>query len=151
MLELLLCFALATGITRAQRAGHRWALVGGTLVAYLLFADTLSALAGMHDDHSAYSFFNYLFLGPGVAPSRSPAALPLPHVLLEHPLLTRGLRVLACAAVTRQCLRESAALNPLLPRAYELDGIAMPFAGAGVIDTLEAILLVFAATLAARP
>jgi hypothetical protein len=109
MLELLLCFALATALERARRARHRVALFGGAVVAYLLVADTLSAIAGSRGDQQVFSLFNYLFIGPGVAPIRSPAALPLPAFTLDQPWLVRVARVLVCSATSWMVLRESAA------------------------------------------
>lgn len=41
-------------------------------------------------------------------------------------------------------LRESSQLNPLLPRAYALDGVALPFIAVGVLDALEGVLVIFA-------
>jgi hypothetical protein len=150
MLELLLCFAVATGIERARRARHRVALLGGGVVAYLIVADTLCAVAGNRGDQQIFSLFNYLFIGPGAAALRSDAALPLPSIALDHPWLVRVTRSLLCGGISWHVLRESSRLNPLLPRAYALDALAMPFVGAAIIDAVELIVLVFAATLAAR-
>ena len=100
MLELLLCFALATGIERARRGRHRVALLGGAVVAYLIVADTLCAVAGNRGDQQIFSLFNYLFIGPGAAPLRSDAALPLPTVALDHPWLVRVTRSLLCGSTS---------------------------------------------------
>ena len=97
-----------------------------------------------------YSVFNEFLLGPGSAAVRAPGLLPLPELLLQYPLALRGLRIALCTAASWRCLNESSQLNPLLPRAYALDDIALPFAGAGVLDTLEGIVLIFAMQLAAR-
>lgn len=145
MLELLLCFALATGVYRAHRARHRWVALGGWLAVYLLLADTWSALAAVsHGPQPYHLVFVYMFLGPGAGPLREAAVLPLPPLLLVLPLVLRGLRALCTATCAWVCLRESSKLNPLLPRAYALDGIAMPFAGASVIDAVESVLLLWA-------
>jgi hypothetical protein len=47
-------------------------------------------------------------------------------------------------------LRRPTVRNPLLPRAYALDGIAMAFAGAAVVDALEGVLLLCAWALTAN-
>jgi hypothetical protein len=144
MFELLLCFALGVGLTRAGKARHLWSLSGGLAAVYLVVADTLGVLAARGGPRPLFSLFNELFLGPGSTALRAPGALPLPDLLLEHPLIVRGLRVALCAIVAWRCLHESSALNPLLPRARALDAIGMCFVGAAVIDAAETVLLVFA-------
>jgi hypothetical protein len=141
VLELLLLVVLLTGMMRAGHAGHGWALIGGAAVLYLLLADTLSVAAVDSVVHAPLAAFNDVFIGPGTAAQRAPGALPLPALLLRHPLWLRGLRSLLSGAVATRCMQESAKLNPLVPRSYELDGIAMPFAGAGIIDALEGLVL----------
>jgi hypothetical protein len=143
-LELLLLVVLLTGLMRAGHAGHAWAVLGGAAALYLLLADTLSVVAVDSAARPLLSAFNDIFIGPGTAASRAPGALPLPALLLGHPLWLRGLRSLLSATVAGRCLHESGKLNPLMPRSYELDGIAMPFAGAGVIDAAEAVVLFLA-------
>jgi hypothetical protein len=64
--------------------------------------------------------------------------------LIAQPLWTRVLRASLFWAVGFACLRESAKLNPVVSRAYALDGVAMPFIAVGLIDALEAVLLIFA-------
>lgn len=53
-------------------------------------------------------------------------------------------RASLCWALGYALLRQSAQLNPLLPRAYALDGVALPFIAVGLLDALEAVLIVFA-------
>jgi hypothetical protein len=151
VLELLLAAALLIGLVRAGRARHRWALVCGAVAFYLLAADTLSVVAASGAPRSVYSLFNDLFLGPGSSLDRAPAWLPLPALLVRYPLVLRALRIVLCAAASWRCSSESSQLNPLLPRAYALDGVALPFAGAAVLDTVEGIVVIFALLLAARP
>lgn len=67
---------------------------------------------------------------------------------MQHPLLLRTTRASLCAAASFVCLRQSAQLNPLLPRAYALDGVAMPFAGAAIVDAIEGVVLLWALALA---
>lgn len=62
----------------------------------------------------------------------------------------RATRIALSAFASWYCLNESAKLNPLLPRAYTLDGIAMPFAGAAVAEGIEAVLLLWAFALVAQ-
>jgi hypothetical protein len=68
----------------------------------------------------------------------------LPTLLIEHSLLVRPLRSLVCWLVAWTCFRESNQLNPLLPRAYALDGLAMAFVGAGIVDALATVVLLWA-------
>jgi hypothetical protein len=150
VLELLLLFALLLALVRALRARHRWAVTCGAVALYLLVADTLGVVAASGGPRSMYSLFNDLFLGPGSSLERAAALLPLPVWLVRYPLLLRALRVALCSAASWRCLSEASQLNPLLPRAYQLDGVALPFAGAAVLDCVETIVLVFALLLAAR-
>ena len=150
MLELLLLAALLQGLIRAARARHRWALGTGGAALYLLLADTLAVVAASAQPQPVYAVFNLFLLGPGSSAVREPGLLPVPGLLLQHPLALRGLRIALCAAGSWRCLDQSSRLNPLLPRAYQLDDIALPLAGAAVLDTLEAVVLIFALQLAAR-
>jgi len=151
VLELLLLAALLLGLARAARAQHRWALVCGAAALYLLIADTLAVLAARDGPRPLYSLFTDLFLGPGSSLERTAALLPLPGLLVRYPLLLRAVRIALSSAASWRCLSESSRLNPLLPRAYQLDGVALPLAGAAVLDSAEGILLVFALLLATRP
>jgi hypothetical protein len=141
VLELLLLVVLLTGLMRAGHAGHAWALLGGAAALYLLLADTLSVAAVDSTARPLFAAFNHVVIGPGTSAFRAPGALPLPALLLSHPLWLRGLRSLLSGAVASRCLHESSKLNPLVPRSYELDGIAMPFFGAGFIDAAEGVVL----------
>ena len=83
-------------------------------------------------------------------PDRAPGLLPLPSLALSNPLSLRATRIALGSLAAWHCLRESSRLNPLLPRAYTLDAIAMPFAGAAVVDTIEGVLLLWAFAMAAH-
>lgn len=85
-----------------------------------------------------------MFLGPLALPERAAAIPPLPSFALDHPLGVRITRIMLGTIAAAACLRESSRLNPLLPRAYTLDGIAMPFVGAAVVDSIECVLLMWA-------
>jgi hypothetical protein len=74
--------------------------------------------------------------------------LPLPAFALSYPLTVRAIRIALSTFAAWRCLRESAPLNPLLERAYALDGIAFAFTGAAVVDALEGVLLLWALALA---
>lgn len=149
MLECLLFVAVATGVWRALRAGHGVSASFGVLVSYLLLADVCAAWA-VSQSHHAFDVFSYAFLGPLTARERAATYLALPDLALEHPWALRAARIVLCASASWRCLRESARLNPLLPRAYALDGIALPFAGAAVVELLEGVVLVWAHALATR-
>jgi hypothetical protein len=142
MLELLVCANLALGLMRAVRLHDRGTVLGGVAALYLLAADTL-AVFPISGSLSWFHPFGVMFFGPGVLPYRQ-AGLLIPGLLIEEPLLLRALRVGACAAVAWRCLHRSAKLNPLMPRAYALDAVAVPFTGAAVLDTLTGIVLVMA-------
>jgi hypothetical protein len=144
MFELLLCFALAVALVRAGRARHAWSLGLGSAVVYLVLADTLAAFAGNPGPQQVFALFNYFFLGPGSASVRAPAVLPLPALLVAQPLLLRGLRCALSGVAAWRCFGEASELNPLVPRARALDGIALSFAGAAVVDAAEAVVLIFA-------
>lgn len=141
MLEALFCGALATGVVRATRARVRLALVAGAIVSYLWLADTLAVFATRTEPAHPLLVIIVLFLGPGAAPTRIAGSLPLPTVLFDWPLVLRALRVALCGLAAQQCFRHASRLNPLLPRAYALDGVALPFAGAAVADALALVLL----------
>ena len=149
MLELLLCYAIAVGSWRATRARHGLALTCSLLLVYLITADLLAAWA-VKGPHHVFDVFSYMFLGPMSLPYRAASLLPLPAAALSHPLGLRAARAVISAVASWSCLRESAQQNPLLPRAYTLDGIAMPFAGAAVIELIESVLLLWALTMAAH-
>lgn len=144
MLELGLFATLVLALVRALRMRHRWALIGGSAALYLLLADTLCVIAARDVPRAIYSVFNELFLGPGTSAARAPGLLPLPALLIAQPLWLRGARIALCAAGSWRCLHESSQLNPLLPRAYALDAIGLPLAGAAVLDALATIVLLFA-------
>ncbi|HKP62908.1 MAG TPA: hypothetical protein VJV78_39505 [Polyangiales bacterium] len=143
MLEFLITCALASGIARALRLRHGWALLGGCAVAYLLLGDTLAAFAA-RGQGSIFGLFGSVFIGPGASPLRGTGPLPWPRFLTQYPLLVRALRSSLCGIVAWICLRQSNRLNPLLPRAYALDAVGMPFAGAAVVDALIAVILFWA-------
>lgn len=152
MLEFLLWLAVLVSLRRALRARHRTAIVCAVLLTYLLLADTLASWAMPRPNHQAFELFGYLFLGPLSARDRAASVLPLPALVLAQPLLLRAFRIALSAFAAWHCLRESSALNPLLPRAYTLDGIAFGFTGAAVVDAIEAVLLLWASALAfSRP
>jgi hypothetical protein len=65
-------------------------------------------------------------------------------VAIAQPLWIRAMRASLCWALGYAFLRQSAQLNPLLPRAYALDGVALPFIAVGLLDALEAVLIIFA-------
>jgi hypothetical protein len=71
-------------------------------------------------------------------------------MLLAEPLAVRIVRVGCCGVVAWVCFYRSAQLNPLLPRAYALDAVALPFAGAAVADTLVSVLVGLARYFAGR-
>lgn len=150
MLELLLWLALVVAMRRSIRARHKLAILCCTAVCYLLLADSLASLA-VSKPHQLFDFFGYLFLGPLSAAERAASRLPLPAVALALPLTVRATRIALSTFASWKCLHESAPLNPLLPRAYALDAIAMAFAGAAVVDALEGVLLLWASLLAAEP
>jgi hypothetical protein len=143
MLEALQLFAFVVAVWRARVLGSRIAVFVAGIVAYLLLADLLCMLAAPAEGN-VFALFRNVFLGPTAAPLRAASVLPLPASLISHPLWIRALRASLCWAVGFACLRESAALNPLMPRAYALDGVAMPFIAVGLIDALEAVLLILA-------
>jgi hypothetical protein len=143
VLELLLWLAVATGMWRAARARHWHAVFCGALLGYLLIADLVASLA-VSQPHHIFDLFSYMFLGPLSARERVASFLPLPALAIDHPLVLRATRVALSTLASWRCLRESSQLNPLLPRAYTLDGIAMPFAGAAVVDAIEGVLLLWA-------
>jgi len=143
MLEALQLFAFVVAIRRALALGGRIALFVAGIVAYLLLADLLCMLAAPAEGN-VFGLFRNVFLGLTAAPLRAASVLPLPAPLIAQPLWTRALRSGLCWAVGIACLRESAKLNPLVPRAYALDGVALPFIAVGLIDALEAVLLIFA-------
>jgi hypothetical protein len=149
VLEFLLCLAAVTAISRAVRARHAHAIICGVLVGYLLLADLFAAWA-VSGPHQLFDLFSYLFLGPLSARERAAGVLPLPALALHHPLGVRATRIALSSFACWRCLHESSQLNPLLPRAYALDAIAMPFAGAAVVDMIETILLLWAFAMAAR-
>jgi hypothetical protein len=149
VLELLLYLAIGVAAWRALRARHRVALPCGALLVYLLLADLLAAWA-VSKPHQVMDLFAYLFLGPLAMVDRQRAALFLPSFALEHPIATRVARITLGSIASWRCLHESAQLNPLLPRAYVLDDIAMPFAAAAVVDTIEGVLLLWAFALASH-
>lgn len=148
MLEVLLWLAVIVALRRAVRARHTIAIVCAVLLTYLLLADTLSSWAMPRATHQAFDLFGYMFLGPLAAQDRAASVLPLPALALAQPLIVRGVRIALSAFAAWRCLRESSALNPLLPRAYALDGIAFAFTGASVVDAVEAVLLLWASALA---
>lgn len=148
MLEFLLWLAVLVSLGRAIRARHRTAIVSAVLLTYLLLADTLASWAMPRANHHAFDLFGYMFLGPLSARDRAASVLPLPALALAQPLIVRAVRIALSAFGAWYCLRESSALNPLLPRAYVLDGIAFGFTGAAVVDALEAVLLLWASALA---
>jgi hypothetical protein len=143
VLELLFAFALVIGLVRAVRLRHGWAIAGGCLVAYLSIADTLCVFAA-RGNGGVFGFFGNVFLGPGASPLRAFGALPWPRLLVVYPLLVRALRSVTCGSVAAICFRQSSKLNPLLPRAYALDALAFPFLGAGIVDALAAVILLWA-------
>jgi hypothetical protein len=148
MLELLLWLAVIVALRRATRARHLHAAVCGALLGYLLLADTLSSWAVSRPHNQLFDFFGYVFLGPLSARDRAASLLPLPALGLSYPLAVRAVRIATSSFAAWRCLRESALLNPLLPRAYALDGIAFAFTGAAVVDALEGVLLLWALVLA---
>jgi hypothetical protein len=149
VLDLLLCVAVATGLWRAVRARHRYAVICGVVLGYVLLADLLAALA-VSKPHQIFDLFSVMFLGPLSAPERAVSLVPFPALAIHYPLAVRATRIVLSSLAAWRCLRESSQLNPLLPRAYVLDAIAMPFAGAGVLDVLEGVLLLWAFALASR-
>lgn len=143
MLEALLAYALLTGLVRALRLRHGWAVVGACTAAYLLIADTLCALAA-RGPGNVFGLFGNVFIGPGASPLRALGAMPLPLLFVQHPLIVRGVRIIVGSLIAWTCFRESSRLNPLVQRAYALDGLAMPFAGAAIVDALATVVLLWA-------
>jgi hypothetical protein len=143
MLEMFLAFVLIAGCVRAVGLRHTWALVGGGTVLYLLVADVLCSI-GSGAQGGVFGFFGEAFVGLGASPFRSVGALPMPRVFIAHPLFTRALRCVICWLVAWICLRQSSRLNPLLPRAYALDDVASAFVGAGIVDAIAAVVLLWA-------
>jgi hypothetical protein len=147
LFELLLWLAMIVALRRAVRARHGVGVICGVLLGYLLVADTLAAWSVPRAHNQLFDFFGYMFLGPLSARERSASVLPLPALGLGYPLTLRAVRIALSSFASWRCLRESAVLNPLLPRAYALDGIAMAFAGAAVVDAIEGVLLLWALAL----
>jgi hypothetical protein len=143
MLEMFFAFVLIVGCGRAVRLRHTWAMLGAGAVLYLLIADVLCSI-GSGAQGGVFGFFGAVFIGPGASPLRTAGALPVPCVLIAHPLFTRALRCVVCWLVAWICLRQSSRLNPLLPRAYALDDVASAFVGAGVVDAVAAVVLLWA-------
>jgi hypothetical protein len=143
MLELLFACALVTGFVRAVRLRHGWAIAGACAVAYLLIADELCVFA-VRGNGTVFGLFASVFIGPGASPQRALGAVPFPRLLIQHPLLVRVVRSVVCGLVAWICFRQSSRLNPLVQRAYALDGLAMPFAGAGILDALATVVLLWA-------
>lgn len=118
-------------------------IVVAAAVGYLLLADVLCAWAAPAEGN-VFALFRNVFLGPTSSPLRAASILPLPALLIEQPLLIRAIRASLCWIVGFACLHQSGKLNPLLARAYVLDGTALAFVGTGVIDAIEATILLFA-------
>ena len=147
MLECLWLVALLLGTVRAVRHGFAPVVAAGAGALYLLAADTLSAV-GTNAPESFYAVFSRFILGPGASIVREAGLLPLPGLLLEQPVWTRGLRVAIGVLSAVGCLRRSSAINPLLPRAQALDETGLPFVGAAVIDGIMIVIFGFAYVLA---
>lgn len=149
MLEFTLGLAITIALWRAVSVRHWPATTSATLLGYLLLADVFAAGA-VSKPHQVFDVFSYVFLGPLCAPERAASVLPLPALALRYPLGIRALRIALSWFASWRCLRESSRLNPLLPRAYALDGIAFPLAGAAILDAIEATLLLWAFAMAAH-
>ncbi|HTU62955.1 MAG TPA: hypothetical protein VMF89_31055 [Polyangiales bacterium] len=143
MLEALQWFAFVVAVRRARAIGSRAALIVAGIVGYLLLADLLCMLAAPPEGN-VFALFRNVFLGPTASPLRAASLLPLPASLIAQPLWIRAIRAGLCWALGSVMLRESSRLNPLLPRAYALDGAALPFIAVGLLDALEAVIVLFA-------
>lgn len=142
MVEALLLCVLLLGLLRGARAQHAVAVGAAVVSGYLLVADGLAALdaEGLMYVHQ---FFQITVAGPGALLDRGTGTLPLPDMLIAHPWVTRLLRISLSSAAAWRCLSESSQLNPLLPRAYVLDALAMPFVAAAVLDALVETSLLY--------
>ncbi|MET0385596.1 MAG: hypothetical protein ABW321_06540, partial [Polyangiales bacterium] len=140
----LYLFAFGVSVQRAWRLRHPLALTGIALAAYLIVADLLGRFAAHDDAGGFFGLFSTVFIGPTASPLRAAALLPLPAPLITQPLWLRALRCAICWSVAWACLRESRRRNPLLPHAYALDSLALPIAAAGVVDAIEAVILLWA-------
>jgi hypothetical protein len=143
VLEALQWVAFIVAVRRARALGSWAALTVSGIVAYLLLADLLGMLAAPAEG-SVFGLFRNVFLGPTAAPLRAASALPLPGLFIAQPLWIRAMRATFCWALGCVFLHQSSQLNPLLPRAYALDGVALPFIGVGLFDALEGVIVVFA-------
>ncbi|MET0342116.1 MAG: hypothetical protein ABW252_14020 [Polyangiales bacterium] len=150
MLEGLLGLATSIGLMRGLLARLAWAILGGTLLLYLLAADTLNVLASRFDDLHPVHLFIFMFLGVGTWHRRGHGPLPLPDLFVHDPILLKVARGVTAALVAWRYLRASSKLNPLVGRAYTLESVAMPFVAAAVIDGIELVLLMLGRALAER-
>lgn len=146
MLEGLLGLASSIGLLRGLLARLGWAIVGGSLVLYLLAADTLNVLAARFPGLGPAHLFIFMFVGVGTWHRRGQGPLPLPELFVEQPLALKVARGVTAALVAWRCLRAPARVDPAVGRS-----VAMPFLVSALVDGLELTVLLVAREFADRP